>query len=271
MKAIGFNQGQIGDLAMCMIPCRSLKEKFPEIKITFGINKKYESASPIFFNNDLIDNIHIWENYDNWPSSNDKEFLSKNYFDFIFNPMPKMKNEKWYLHHHHTEETCLMHDLMPSKNLQINLTPWFGKNEQYKNCVALTCFSSAGALRDIPKDVADDIVDYIHSLGLETIQLGLTSHPKLKTTYPPINGSIFEDVKVAYSCKFLITADTGMNWLMSGYQSKVLGLYSYSSYPVVAPLKNRTPINPNGVYLASDHIYNISKNTIQKSILNLIK
>jgi len=270
MKAIGFNQGQIGDLAMCMIPCRSLKEKFPEIKITFGINKKYESIAPMFLNNNLIDDIHIWENYDNWPSPNDEEFLSKNHFDLVFNPMPRMKNELWYLYHHHTQETCLMHDLIPPQNLQINLTPWFEKYSKYKNCVALTCFSSAGASRDIPKDIAEDIVNYIHSLGLETIQLGLSSHAKLKTTYPPISESIFEDVKVAYSCKFLITADTGMNWLMSGYQSKVLGLYGYSAYPFTAPLKNRAPVNPNAIYLISDYIQNISKETIRESILKLI-
>lgn len=271
MKAIGFNQGQIGDLAMCLIPCRSLKEQYPEIKITFGINKKYESVSPIFLKNHLIDNIHIWENYDNWPSLNDKNYLLNNNFDLIFNPMPQMKHELWYLSHHHTEETCFMHGLKPPKNLQINLTPWFEKDLKYKNCVALTCFSSAGSVRDIPKEVANKIIDYIHSLGMETIQLGTSVHPKLNTTYPPINGSIFEDVKTAYSCKFLITADTGMNWIMSGYQSKVIGLYAFSSYPFLAPLKNRAPINPNAIYLISDYIQNIDEKLIQKSILTLIE
>ena len=51
MNIIGFNQGQIGDLAMNIICCKSLKNKYPDCKITFSINKKYESIIPIFFLN----------------------------------------------------------------------------------------------------------------------------------------------------------------------------------------------------------------------------
>jgi ADP-heptose:LPS heptosyltransferase len=47
MKAIGFNQGQIGDLGMNMIACRAFKEAYPDSHLTFGINKKYQSIAPI--------------------------------------------------------------------------------------------------------------------------------------------------------------------------------------------------------------------------------
>jgi ADP-heptose:LPS heptosyltransferase len=271
MKAIGFNQGQIGDLAMNLITCRAFKLKYPDSHLTFGINKKYQSVAPIFKNNPLIDDIHIWENYDNWPSENDLNYIKSNNFDIIFHPMPKHKNELWYLYHHHTEAMCIMNELEPPKDLQINLTKWFEPNDKYKNCVALTCFSSAGAIRDIPEQVANKAVEYIHSLGLQTIQLGLSSHPKLKTTYPVIGGSIFDDVKIAASCKFLLTTDTGMNWIMSGYQSKLLALYSEQSYPINAPLKNRTPINPNAIYLQGKTIQDINFELIKQSIYNLIK
>lgn len=270
MKAIGFNQGQIGDLAMNLIACRAFKLKNPNSHLTFGINKKYQSVSPIFNHNPLIDSIHIWENYDNWPSENDRKYLENNKYDIVFNPMPKHKNELWYLYRHHTEAICQMHDLEPPEDLQIDLTRWFDLDSKYKNCVALTCFSSAGAIRDIPESVANNIIEYIHSLGLETIQLGLSSHPRLKTTYPPVGGDIFEDVKIAASCKFLVTTDTGMNWIMSGYKSKVLGLYSRRSYPLNAPLQNRTPVNPNAIYLQEDLIEDINIDLIKKSIDNII-
>jgi ADP-heptose:LPS heptosyltransferase len=269
MKIIGFNQGQIGDLVMNLICCRSLKNKYPNCKITFGINKKYESIVPIFYKNELIDDIKIWENYDNWPSIEDSNYLNNNKFDLIYNPMPQHKNQNWYLSMHHTEAVCDMHDIAPVKDLQISLNECFEIDEKYKNCIALTCFSSAGEIRDIPIDIANKMIDYIHCLGFETIQLGLKSHVKLNTTYPIIGGSIFNDVKIAKSCKLLITTDTGMNWIMSGYKHKVLGLYSYKTYPEKAPLKNRTPINPNAIYLESDYIQNINIEEIFRSINKL--
>lgn len=271
MRAIGFNQGQIGDLAMNIVTCRAFKEAYPDSHLTFNINKKYESVAPIFLHNKLIDDIKIWENYDNWPSDSDKKYLEDKKFDKVFNPMPKHKYENWYLQYHHTEAMCLMNDLIPPKNLHIELNRWFDLEEKYKDCVALTCFSSAGNIRDIPKDFANKIVDYIHSLGLSTIQLGLKDHPKLNVTFDPIGQTIFEDVKVALSCRFLLTADTGMNWILSGYQSKVLGLYSALSYPTYAPLINRTPRNKNAIYLENYNIQDINFELIKDSINKLLE
>lgn len=271
IKAIGFNQGQIGDLVINLIACRAFKENYPDSHLTFGINEKYKTALPIFKNNILIDDFKIWENYDDWPSKSDKNFLQENKFDFIFNPMPKHRYDDWYLRCHHTEAVCLMHGLTPPKDLQINLNKWFSLDEKYKNCVAITSFSSAGAIRDIPKNFTNKIINYIHSLGLETIQLGLKNHPRLNTTYEPLGGEIFEDVKIALSCKFLLTADTGMNWILSGYQAKVLSLYSCLSYPVYAPLINRAPRNPNAIYLENYNIENINFELIKDSINKILK
>lgn len=266
MNVIGFNQGQIGDLAMNIICCKALKNKYPNCKITFSVNKKYESIIPIFYHNELIDDFKIWDNYNDWPSEQDSNFLKENKFDIVFSPMPQHKNQQWYLNMHHTEAVCDMHNIEAPDDLQITLNQWFELDKKYENCVALTCFSSVGAIRDIPIAIANNIVDYIHSLGFKTIQLGLKDHPRLNTTYGPIGGSIFDDVKIAKSCKLLITTDTGMNWIMSGYQHNVLGLYSYKSYPHYAPIKNRAPVNPNATYLESDFIENIDIQKIYDSI-----
>jgi ADP-heptose:LPS heptosyltransferase len=270
MKAIGFNQGQIGDLGMNMIACRAFKEAYPDSHLTFGINKKYQSIAPIFEKNELIDDIRIWENYENWPSENDKQYLLDKKFDKVFHPMPQHKYDNWYIKYHHTEAVCMMHDLVPPKNLQISFNRWFELDEKYKDCVALTCFSSVGAIRDIPKDFANKIIDYIHSLGLKTIQLGLKDHPRLNTTYEPIGGSIFDDIKIALSCRFLLTTDTGMNWITSGYKAKVLALYSCLSYPTYAPIINRAPRNPNAIYLENYNIQDIDFELIKDSVNKLI-
>lgn len=270
IKAIGFNQGQIGDLAINIVVCKAFKRKYPDSQLVFGINKKYESMSSVFYHNPYIDNIHIWDAYNNWPSSKDIQYINDRRFDIVFNPMPVHKNNEWYKHMHHSQAICINHGIDPPVDLQIELASWFDIYHEYHNCVALTCFSSAGSVRDIPLFLANQIIDYIHSLGLKTIQLGLTNHPKLNTTYPPVGKDIFEDVKIAKSCKFLLTTDTGMNWIMSGYCSKVIGLYSSSSYNYAAPLANRTPINKNAIYLEGNNVTDISLDTIINAINQIL-
>lgn len=271
MKIIGFNQGQIGDLIMNLIPCKSLKEKYPDIHITFGINKRYESIKQIFYSNKFIDDFKIWENYDNWPSENDKKYLEENKFDKVFNPMPNHKHDNWYIKYHHTEAVCMMHDIEPPEDLQIELNPWFGKDEKFKNYIAFTPFaSSAVPNRNMPIELANKIIDYIHSLGYKTIQLGLKTDPKINTSEPPLGGSILDDVKIAYSCKMLITVDTGMNWIMSGYKQKVLGFLCPTSYPIYAPIINRMPINPSATYLEHYNMNDINFSLIKQKIMDIL-
>jgi ADP-heptose:LPS heptosyltransferase len=273
IKALGFNQGQIGDLAMQVVLCKRFKNIFPDSHITFGINKKYESCKDIFKENKYIDDIKIWDGYDDWPTKIDKKFLDdySSEYDYIFNPMSCHIDQQWYTKTHHIQAFANNHGLGKIEDLKIDLERWFDLDKKYKNCIAITAFSSATGIRDIPKDFCNKIIDYIHSLGYETIQLGLKNHEKLNTTYEPIGGSVIEDVIIAASCKMVLTTDTGMNWIMSGYKQNVLGLYSSKSYPIHAPLYNRTPINPNALYLESDYVGNISLETIFNYINLLTK
>lgn len=257
--AIGFNQGQLGDLAINLVAARALKEMYPDIHLTFSINKKYQSAAPIFLHNPLVDDIKIWDGYDDWPTRKDEEYLRENEdaIDLFFEPNPKVANPLWFLTHHHSEETCRMHGLTPPKNLSVSLVRYFDLNPKYSKCVAFAPFTSAGAARDIPFEYAQKIVDAAHRMGLETVQLGLPSAPKLKTTHGIIGGSVFDDVIVAASCKSLVTADTGMNYIMSGYEHHTLGLYNTSCYPVKPELQFRIPKNKNGRYLEATEIRDI--------------
>lgn len=269
--AIGFNQGQLGDLAINLVAARALKQKYPNIHLTFSINKKYESAAPIFLHNPLIDAIKIWDGYDDWPSEEDEEFLKDNKFDLFFNPNPQVINSQWYLNHHHTEEVCLMHGLTPPENLSVSLVQYFPLNHLYTNCVALAPFTSAGAARDIPFEYAQKIVDIIHQLGYKTIQLGVSTAPKLKTTYGIRGGSVFDDVIIARSCKMLVTADTGINYIMSGYRHPTLGLYNTSCYPLKPKLEFRIPKNVNARYLEEIEVDQIPLEIVKESVLERIK
>lgn len=266
MKIVGFNQGQIGDLAINIIAARAIKERYPDSHLIFSINKKYESCAPIFYFNPLIDEIVIWDGYDEWPTKKDEEILKEINPDLFFHPCPKNKDEQWFFKMHHTEANCINNGLVPPSNLKVTLNKYFEVNPIYKNCIAIAPFTSAGAVRDIPEEVSIKIIEYIHSLGYQTIQLGLKSHKQLNTTFPITGKSIFEDVKIAVSCRLLVTADTGINYIMSGYSHKVLGLYSLINYPMAVPLKNRTPINENAIFLEGLNISDIPIHSIFNSI-----
>lgn len=273
VRALGFNQGQIGDLAMQVVLCKHFKKMHPDSHMTFGINKKYENCKDIFKDNKYIDEYKIWDGYDDFPKDSDREFLKENSktYDYVFNPMSCHVDNQWYTKMHHIQAFSNNHGLGRIQDLKIELEQWFDLDSKYKNCVAVTAFSSAQGVRDIPKDFANKIISYIHSLGFKTIQLGLKNHERLNTTYEPIGGTVMEDVKVALSCKMLLTTDTGMNWIMSGYNQNVLALYSNYSYPIPAPLYNRTPVNPNALYLEANLVKDINFQMIKGYIDRLLK
>ncbi len=268
--AIGFNQGQLGDLAINLVAARALKEQSPNVKLTFSINRKYASAAPIFLHNPLVDDIHIWDGYDDWPTEVDNEYLRNNKFDLFFHPNPPVVHQNWVLYHHHTEEVCFMHSLTPPKDLRVKLTQYFDLNPRFRQCVALAPFTSAGAARDIPFEYAQMLCDYIHRLGYETVQLGLPSAPRLKTTYGILGGTVFDDVVTARSCRALVTADTGINYIMSGYEHPTVGLYCQSCYPVIPVLKNRIPVTSKGVYLEGFNVSDIPMAAAESSIRKML-
>jgi hypothetical protein len=67
-----------------LVACQAFKNTYPDSHLTFGINKKYKEISPLFFYNSLVDGIHIWDGYDNWPTNKDQKFIQEANFDKIF-------------------------------------------------------------------------------------------------------------------------------------------------------------------------------------------
>lgn len=270
MKIIGFNQGQLGDLVLNIPLCRAIKEIYPNSHLIFSINKKYAHAAPLFYHHPLIDEFVFWDEYDNWPSEKDQQILKSLNADIVFHPMPKVCDENWIQKMHFTEIVCKNYGVKPPNNLKTTLIKYFDLISKYKNCIAINPFCSSPASgRDIPESLCLKIINYIHSLGYETIQLGVSSHKQYPTTYKIPNLSIFEDTKIALSCKMMITIDSGMNYIMSGYEHKVLGLYGKVYHPV-GPLKNRTPINENAIYLEGESVGSISEETIFETIKKML-
>lgn len=248
MNAIGFNQGQFGDLCMNLIACKAHKTKYESSKLTFGINKKYKSIYPIFLKNKLIDDIHIWDGYDDWPTQNDIDFLNQKKFDIIYNPMQRL-SEHWQQTHHQTEEICIVHGLIPPKDLQIDLNKYF-KTYDYKRYVSI-CVSGAtdSNKKNLPENKIDQVCDLIVKYGYEPLFFQ-TKHKN----YRSINLDFFEAIKIMLSTKMLISIDSAMIWIASGYKFPTIGLYNQNYYSNRGAFtsKNWQPINPNSQYIESE-------------------
>ncbi len=267
MKAIGFSQGQFGDLLINLIACRAFKRDYPDSKLIFGINEKYKSLQPIFENNPLIDGFHIWDGYDNWPTQKDKDFIKNSDFDKIFNPMPKHTEEHWFLNRHQAEECCLMNGLIPHDNLQINLNKYFG-SEKHKGKVGINLYAETKSHNSkVPDlDIAKNYCSLIKKMGFEPIQLGLQHQQQICESR--FIGSFLDTIKFALGCDFVLTVDSALSWIMSGYEHPTIGIYNYTYYKGAKSAKNWIPINKNAIYIENNDI-NIPEQYIEESIKNI--
>ena len=279
MRIIGTNQGQRGDLIMGTVVARAIKERFPDSSFTLGINKLYEDMKPLFYNHPYIDDIVIWENYDNWPSVND---VRKAYeYNLILNPMPQHPNSHcWYnLVKHQTEASCIMNGLTPPKDLSCHLNKYFGPIDKFKDYIAISPFT-AWERKNISLQKWQSIINYIDSKGFQVLELDAPRAPERgwfnRTFYPnsPIYSwppwDYFYSVKAMLSCKFLICLDGGLSWVASAYKFPVLGLYGYHYDGLISP-KVYEPINPDAIYLEAGKAEDIPNELIFKKIDEMIK
>jgi ADP-heptose:LPS heptosyltransferase len=73
------------------------------------------------------------------------------------------------------------------------------------------------------------------------------------------------------ACDALITVDTAMAWISSGYSFPTLGLYGYEYYPMAQTSKNWQPVNPNAVYVESGKVSDIIVERIEIGLRKLLK
>jgi len=268
-KVIGFNLGQRGDLCMNTVAVNQLKEQIQDIHFTLGIAKKYADTAPLFFNHPLIDSIHIYEGYDDWPTQTDKKFLINQKFNFIFNGLPKHTSDDWWKYFHQAEEVCLMNGLNRPTSTKCSLIKWFDENKKLKNCIAFAPFAGFYNKNNNKKTLsfnkAQSIIDQITALGYKVLQLGGDDEPKLENSIK-IETDYFSSIKNMLSCKCLIHTDTGCGWFASAYEFPSIGLYSNEYYSKEF-VKNIQPTNKNAVYL--DDIY--CNNIDNEKIIQILK
>lgn len=266
IKAIGFNQGQFGDLCMNLIACKAFKNTYANGHLTFGINKKYQEIAPLFFHNELIDDIHIWDGYDNWPTQDDKKFIEESNFDKIFHPMERLR-PSWQPFRHQTQEICLVHGLNSPDDLQIKLNKFFNTRDGYKGYISIC---HAGATDSHKKNLPESKIDEICKLIIKYGYKPLFYKNKYKD-HDCINASFFESVQYLLSTKLLITIDSAMCWISSGYNFPTIGLYNqnyYQQYGATTSV-NWQPINNNAIYLEKPSMREIDIDSIENALKSI--
>lgn len=271
MKIIGTNQGQRGDLIIGTVVARAVKEKFPNSHFVLGINSRYKDMQELFKHHPSIDDVHIWEEYDNWPNQNDRNYIQSNNFDIVLHAMPRHPNDHcWYnLVNHQTEASCIMNGLTPPKNLNCFLNKYFDPYKEYENHVCIAPFT-AWQKKDLSINKWEKIVSFIVKKGFKVVQIGNDTDPVIRGVEKKNNLSYFESTKIMLSCRLLICLDGGMSWVASAYQHPVLGLYGYHYENLISP-KLYQPLNPNAVYLEALKAEDIGDDLIFANIQQKLK
>lgn len=253
-NAIGFKQGQIGDLVIQTAVARAYKEQSEGGLLTFGINTKYKDILPLFFNNQYIDDYHIWDGYDNWPTHNDIEYINFRKFDVVFHPMARTSSHDWYNKHHYITEDCLVQGLKSPSEMKYSLNPWFPLYKDHQKTITLSLFPSSSTQlnKTLDIDKCEQLCLDIKKLGYRPIQLGGKFDIRLKNAENP-DLSIFEATKLMLSSKLHITADTSFSSIAAGYNHPTIGFYGLN-YPNMTDCFSHLPPNNNAFYFKPKNV-----------------
>jgi len=268
MKAIGFAQGQFGDILMGTVAARAHKLAHPDSKLICGINKKYAAILPLLKDHEYYDGIHVWDGYDNWPTSDDSIYMATSRYDKVYNPMPQHTEPYWYLHRHQTAELCLMQGLTPPENLQVSLNTKHRHADEKKGVIALALFGETrGAEKSVSLEQGRAIAALVEKLGYIPYQIGLSTEPKI--CQHRLEAPFAYSAWAMASCSALISIDTAMCWIASAYSLPTVGLYSNEYYPMAHLAKTWQPVNPNAIYLESPKVTDIILDRIEAAIKTL--
>jgi ADP-heptose:LPS heptosyltransferase len=274
MKKIGgMHLGLYGDIAMSTFCAEVIKKHHPDSVYTAFVGKSYKEIAPLLLNHASIDSIHICDSPKDAFSEKDLEWIAQNKFDAVFNPMQDHDHSyPWWMYRHQVLETAFMHGIPIDGEIgKINLNRWFDAKDN-SSYIAFAPFPAFYAGLENNKALkiarAQEIVDLINSLGYKVLQVGHPNEPTLEWTYK-CNTDYFGSVKEILGCKMMIMGDSGLNWVLSGYDFPLIGLYS-NDYYGLDYIKNIQPINKNAIYLSERNLNEIPIDSIEKSIKTLL-
>lgn len=271
MRAIGFQQGQFGDLVISTVPARSFKQRHPGATLTLGLNQRYADMAPLFAHSDF-DDIHVYESYDWWPNNRDNNYLVRAGYDHVFDAMPKRANEaNWWRFEHQCQNACSLYGLpYPIDGHQCKLTKWFDVPD-YSGYVALNYIGAFYAgypnVKSYSPERARELVKMIRAKGYKVIVIGDPKEPALEDTERK-DLSYFDSVKTMLGCRALVGLDSGLNWVSSAYSHPTLACYASEYYG--DKIGSIQPVNPNSRYLSAPSLNQISLDVIEQELQTLL-
>lgn len=262
MKILFGHHGRFGDLFINLPAIKALSLTYEGCLIDMPVHKDYAEAIPLLMNLPYLNGIFITNEYEKFPNQRDVDNLRGRDYDEIFNPMQRAFSDDWWKTYHQTQRVGLDYRFnstaMSNISKKIELNKWFDVPNK-ENFVALAPFPAWYEGANNPKALtverAQEIVNFILSKGYQVLQVGHPDEPKIEGTIR-LQTSYFESVKNVLGCKMMIMGDSGLNWVLSGYNFPVLGLYGHRYYGG-ENVKNIQPVNPNGIYLDASHVNEI--------------
>lgn len=272
LKKVSFGiNGQFGDIIIQEPSLRSFIQDHPDAKIVLGCNNKYKEALELYrgYHENIID-FKFWDGYKHWPEPTDQQFIEDQKFEWVFNAQPRHTEKDWATHLHQTEECGLMQGIVV-KDTQIKL-PRPNDIIKHDKTVAISLFPNwpNGGVKAFPLHTVANIVKIINKMGYKVIHLNGPNEPDVPNA-TKVNGSYLDSVKNLLGTDLLVTCDTGMAWVASGYQHPTVGLYAWGYNPVAGTSKNWQPTNPNANYLEAHSVNKISKQDIVAAIYKRLK
>lgn len=274
----GMHCGRFGDLYMATVAARALKAVDPEAHLTFTIGCDYREAAPLFLNHPHIDRIRILHStgaagHDEM----DKAWIAAQGFDLVFDPQADHQHwDPWWKKRPQPLEICHMHGIDPAAagGAKIEMARWFDPIP-FDKTVAFAPFPAWYAGLDpsnndkaLSIERAQEVVDYLIGKGWQVLQVGAAAEPQLRGT-TKLTTDYFGSVRRVLGCRAFIGGDTGMMWLMSGYDFPCLGIYAHRYYGA-ANVRNIQPINPNAIYLDAPTIAEIELDRVRQSLDTLL-
>lgn len=259
-RFLGMNGGQYGDLYLGTVAARCLKAAEPDSHLTYVISADYAECTPVFIDHPHIDRIHVLHKPRDGFDQVDLDWIAGQGFTHVFNPMQDHDHARpWWRERNQPLESAHMHGISTGADAgKIEMTRWFKPivDPDLGPCVALAPFPAfyAGVTNDkaFPMRLAEEVVRYVRSKHLAVLQVGAPNEPQVEGAIK-LNESYFTTVRTLLGCRAFIGGDSGLMWLMSGYDFPCLGLYGarYYSSQFVHHIQ---PLNDRAVYLHREHM-----------------
>ena len=274
------------------------EKKYPNSYKYFVIEKKVAECAPLYFNQPLIDKIHITGQWGGFSDSDIR--LAKSCDAHATFENIKHDTPDWYNYRCQVEETARLggiydlKEVLTEEEMMPKLERWFDvgyqnfeegtyvgahhqDNAYFNGSIAIWPFAMAvHAGRSPSVEWWKRLVDTLILEGYRVLQFGYSSDPILSENkdgfYKRFNdNSYFDQVRFALATNFSIGTDSGNMWVMGAYSHPAIHLITNFLPGHSKNVLALAPINKNATNLfVEDGVDNIKYNDIVSKIKEVV-